>query len=180
MSSSPFSAPTSPIFSGPSPFEPSSSDDQAVEIATSKPTLDASEVEASTTAIEVIVRWGSDILHIEHMEKPRGFSVGESGDFALPSDKLGAASVDLVAIEAGMMYAVVAHGTDAKITKSGRTLSLRDAAEEGIATPGSSGYTSSWSALGSCSRSPPSTPAARSRGRSAPTRARSAARLSAS
>ncbi|NUP07420.1 MAG: energy transducer TonB [Polyangiaceae bacterium] len=136
MSSSPFSSSSASLFSGPSPFDPPSEPEAEAMAEPARPALDASEVESSTGAIEIIVRWGTDILHIEHMEQPRAFSVGEDGDFALPSDKLGVNRAELLAVEAGRAFAIVPLGAHARINRGGRSLTLADAISEGFATAG--------------------------------------------
>lgn len=134
--SAPFSPPSSPLFSGPSPFEPPVSEDvHAQATAPVRPMLDASEVETSSAAIEIIVRWGTDILHIEHMEQPRSFSLGEDGDFALPADKLGMNRAEVAMVEGGRAYALVLSGASSRIAVGGRSLSLEDAVAEGLAVP---------------------------------------------
>ncbi|MBK8942172.1 MAG: AgmX/PglI C-terminal domain-containing protein [Polyangiaceae bacterium] len=134
MSSSPFSSSPSNLFSAPSPFAPETSREEEPVIAVSRPALDATEVETAAAAIEVIVRWGGDILHIEHMERPKSFSVGDDGDFALPSDKLGMSRAQIVSVEGGRACAVVPAGMSAKVSRSGRALSLADAVVEGLAS----------------------------------------------
>lgn len=133
MSSLPFSRPSN-LFSAPSPFAVESAPEVEAVIAPSKPAFDVTEVETAAAAIEVVVRWGGDILHIEHMEQPKSFSVGDDGDFALPSDKLGASRAQIVSVEAGRTCALVPASMSAKVSRAGRSLTLADAIAEGLAS----------------------------------------------
>jgi hypothetical protein len=68
----------------------------------SGPEVPAAEVElAHVEAIEVMVLWGSNVLHVAHLAPPRDFFLGESSesdvcDFLLPAALLGAERVPLV------------------------------------------------------------------------------------
>lgn len=65
------------------------------------PAPSADEVESKAEALEITVRWGQSLLHVEHVSPPRANSLGEGADFFLPSEKLGHDKVELVRIEAG-------------------------------------------------------------------------------
>ncbi|MBK7397865.1 MAG: AgmX/PglI C-terminal domain-containing protein [Myxococcales bacterium] len=59
--------------------------------------LAASEVEDdNTSAIEVMVGWGENLLHVAHLTGKKGFALGEDGDFAVPAEKLGSLRLGLV------------------------------------------------------------------------------------
>ena len=65
--------------------------------------LNPNDVEVpDTTAVEVLVLWGQDVIHVSHVVPPNGFVVGESGedeprcDFSMPEEVLGAPSLRLV------------------------------------------------------------------------------------
>lgn len=137
MATSPFSRPSAPFFtSEKSPFDlPSAAASETYVAPVSLVKLDASEVESTQVAIEVVVRWGQDILHIEHLESPKAFAVGEAADFALPSDKLGMDRAEIVSLQNGRAFAVIMPNASARITVGGRTITLADAIAEGIATP---------------------------------------------
>lgn len=137
MATSPFSPPSAPFFtSEKSPFDPPSAPASETYVAP-LPKLDASEVESTSAAIEVVVRWGQDILHIEHIESPKAFAVGEAADFALPSAKLGMDRAEIVSVQNGRPFAVIMPNATARITVAGRTITLEDAIAEGIAVPSS-------------------------------------------
>jgi hypothetical protein len=56
----------------------------------------------NVTAIEVMVLWGNDVLHVSHVVPPNGFTVGETGvkeaacDFFIPEEILGMPRLTLV------------------------------------------------------------------------------------
>jgi len=101
--------------------------------------VDASEVESTSSAIEVIVRWDDAILHIDHLTPGKSFFVGEeSADVVVPADKLGMPRAALVVAEGGHNVAVILPGATARITTAGRSLELGDAVAEGIAIPSTS------------------------------------------
>lgn len=53
----------------------------------SGPAVSADEVESSKDAIEVKIRWGTQVLEVRHLEaegKRRSFTIGEAGDFVIP------------------------------------------------------------------------------------------------
>jgi hypothetical protein len=136
--SSPFNVPANQLFpTATSPFggPEESAEDQNVTQA--GPTLDASEVESIESAVEVVVRWGGDILHVDHLTPARAFFVGETGDadVLVPADKLGAARAALVSVDGNRVCAVVLPGAAAKISVAGRTMDLKDGVSEGLAFP---------------------------------------------
>lgn len=72
----------------------------------SAPALPAVEVEQGGIAtLEVVVRWGANILQVTHLAVPSTFKVGESADcnFTLPRQKLGCDSVELVRVLGGVL-----------------------------------------------------------------------------
>ncbi len=132
MVSSPFSAPQNPFFVEPNPFGPPSTREN--EARPALPMLDASEVESTDRAIEIVIRWGQDILHIEHLDRPRAFTVGEEGsDFVLPAKSLADKRAPIVHVEGDKVFGVVRSGASAKIVVAGRTLELADAIVEKLA-----------------------------------------------
>jgi hypothetical protein len=69
----------------------------------SVPDIDPAEVElANVEAVEVIVQWGQNVLHVSHLRRDESFRVGEAidkashCDFFIPSEKLGAAILPIV------------------------------------------------------------------------------------
>ena len=75
-------------------------------------------------AIEVMVMWGQNVLHVEHLSPPRSFSVGESGaNFTLAADVLGGRSVlPLVSVDAGVVRVSTPEGEVA--LESGKKVSF--------------------------------------------------------
>lgn len=72
-------------------------------IVKSGPDVPSEEVEiAGSSAIEVTVMWGDSVLHVGHLPRERGFSVGETenkakkADFFLPEEKLGTSELSIV------------------------------------------------------------------------------------
>lgn len=69
----------------------------------SAPDVDPAEVElADVEAVEVMVQWGSNVLHVSHLRRDESFRVGEGidkasqCDFFIPIEKLGAATLPIV------------------------------------------------------------------------------------
>ena len=62
----------------------------------SGPPVSADEVESHVDAIEVTVRWGSQVLSVSHLEHGQSFFVGDGSDLALPEDILGATRAPIV------------------------------------------------------------------------------------
>lgn len=63
-------------------------------------------------SVEVVIRWGHDVLHVVHLTPPRSFLVGEAQgkhrvDFALPEATLGAKRAPVVLARAGGAVALV-------------------------------------------------------------------------
>ena len=67
-------------------------------IAASGPPVDADEVEAPEHAVEVILMWGGNVLHVEHVAEDGSFVVGEGEDvdYLMGSDLLGSSRVSIV------------------------------------------------------------------------------------
>jgi hypothetical protein len=81
----------------------------------SGPSVLAEEVESHLDAIEVKVRWGTQVLSLSHLEAGKGFSVGEGGDFAVPE----AARTSVVESRMGVSYAVIPHDASAVVSMRG-------------------------------------------------------------
>jgi hypothetical protein len=80
----------------------------------SAPDVDPDEVEVSTaTSVEVVVLWGTTVLHVEHLTPPRSFFVGDGSpdggacDYVVPPEKIGAARAPIVLVENGRIDLVV-------------------------------------------------------------------------
>ena len=71
----------------------------------------ASEVEDATLeALEVTVSWGDNVLHTAHLSPPRAFTVGEGGDFLLPTEVIGTSRVELASGMGSAMQVTVPAG----------------------------------------------------------------------
>jgi hypothetical protein len=55
------------------------------------PAVASEEVETPSSAVEVVIKWGATVLHVEHLTPPRSFFVGDAEDktqkcdFSLPA-----------------------------------------------------------------------------------------------
>jgi hypothetical protein len=88
------------------------------------PALRADECELpDVSALEITISWGSNVLHVAHLNPPRAFHVGDASggeevDFVAPSDA--AARWPLVALVGGVPHAIVPAGSDAEIELPGQ------------------------------------------------------------
>jgi hypothetical protein len=75
--------------------------------------VDAAECEAlGTEAVEVMVIWGKNVLHVVHLSPPRAFFVGHGTavDYVLPAELAPFASAALVELSEGVPHAVAPEG----------------------------------------------------------------------
>jgi hypothetical protein len=101
----------------------------------SGPDVPSDEVELPhVQAVEVMVSWGSNVLHVSHLAPPRNFYVGEeqgknfSTDFFIPSEKLGTTRMPVVLADGGSISVVIPQGARGSIEIPGQgKLSLDDA-----------------------------------------------------
>ena len=102
----------------------------------SGPALDASEVESSELATEIVVRWEDTILHVGHLGAGRSFSVGEDAtcDLTIPAERLGSDRLPIVVAEGASSVAVIPSGAEATIEIGGKKLDIAAATAEGIAS----------------------------------------------
>jgi hypothetical protein len=80
----------------------------------SGPDVSPDEVElAHVQAAEVMILWGTNVLHVAHLSPPRNFYVGEEQnkaftvDFFIPAEKLGAARVPVVIADQSTISVVI-------------------------------------------------------------------------
>jgi hypothetical protein len=101
--------------------EESSADatEQCFALVKSGPAVSADEVESHVDAVEVTVRWGSQILSVSHLEHGKSFFVGEATDLALPEDVLGATRAPIVLSRAGGTYVIVPRGARGSVSMRG-------------------------------------------------------------
>jgi hypothetical protein len=132
----PFAAAANPFESAVNPFAAGAAAQRAHEAAyvpddappgtytytmiKSGPDVSADEVELPhVQAVEVMVLWGSNVLHVSHLTPPRNFYVGEEQsknfgcDFFIPSEKLGTTRLPVVVGDRASVSLVIpphAHG----------------------------------------------------------------------
>jgi hypothetical protein len=85
----------------------------------SGPPVAADEVESHVDAVEVTVRWGSQVLSVAHLESGKSFWVGEGADLSLPEDVLGAARAPIVLSRGQGTYVVVPRGARGSVAMRG-------------------------------------------------------------
>lgn len=83
-------------------------DNYTFAMVKSGPAVDPDEVElADVPAVEVMVLWGQNVLHVAHLRRGESFAVGEEQskhlgcDFFIPAEKLGATRLPVVSAEVG-------------------------------------------------------------------------------
>ncbi len=96
--------------------------DEGYAMIKSGPSPHAEEVELThVSAIEVMIKWDTNVLHVAHLSPIRSFFVGERDvkgqacDFLLPADVLGAARTPVVVERAGGAWLVVPRGATGTI-----------------------------------------------------------------
>jgi hypothetical protein len=97
------------------------------------PDVDPAECEIAASAVEIMILWGSSVLHVAHLTPPRSFYVGEEGcDYMLPAEKLGAARMPVIVAgpdgSVSMIIPSNAHGT---LEIAGQSMTVREAVESG-------------------------------------------------
>ena len=104
---------TSPVFdfSAAAPArDANAGEESGYAMLQSGPALRADECELpDVTALEIMISWGSNVLHVAHLNPPRAFHVGddatgESVDFVAPAS---AGRWPLVALVGGVPHAIV-------------------------------------------------------------------------
>ncbi len=76
----------------------------------SGPDVNPVEVESERTATEVMVLWGTNVLHVVHLAPSGSFAVGDDGahcDYFVPSEVLGVASARIAASRDGVTHLLV-------------------------------------------------------------------------
>jgi hypothetical protein len=93
----------------------------------SGPDVAADEVELShVQAVEVMVLWDTNVLHVSHLSPPRNFYVGEeegknfSCDFFIPSEKLGTTRMPVVVGDRASVAVVIPPGARGHIEIAGQ------------------------------------------------------------
>jgi hypothetical protein len=109
----------------------------------SGPAVDPAEVElADVATLEVVIQWGTTVLHVQHLTPPRSFFVGEEEgpgavcDYLVPAEKLGTTRAPVVLVEGGKTYVVVASGASGTIDVPGQSpIAIAEAVRLGRAEP---------------------------------------------
>lgn len=147
----PFSAPP-PAASIPNPFAAAApvamattGDDEDPEnfqygIVASGPPVSPDEVEAPESAVEVVVMWGKQVLHVEHLVPFRTFYVGEAEgkiqpDYLIGSDVLGTSRMPVVVAAGAGAAAVIPQGATGSVTVGDQHLTIADLRAQGKLQP---------------------------------------------
>jgi hypothetical protein len=135
------------------PFAPPPTDDVAPDapegsytyaLVKSAPEVSSEEVEdARASSVEVMIFWGTSVLHVQHLTPPRSFYVGEeaagveSCDFFVPGEALGATRAPVVLVDGhGGVSVVIPRGAGGSIEIPGQPkLDAKNAIAEGRAEP---------------------------------------------
>ncbi|MFT3773536.1 MAG: AgmX/PglI C-terminal domain-containing protein [Minicystis sp.] len=98
------------------------------------PEVPAEECEVAVAAVEIMIRWGTTVLHVAELTPPRSFYVGEDlgkgqpkADFFLPEEKLGTRRMPVVLADNGAVKLVIPAGATGTVTLPGAAAkSVRD------------------------------------------------------
>lgn len=116
------------------------------QLIKSGPDVPADEVESPATAVAVRILWGRNLLHIDHLNPPRSYYVGEDDtagknkalavDYNVPQEKLGASRVPIVIAGAGSSAAVILPNATGTVEVNGQPkMTLQEAISGGMAQP---------------------------------------------
>jgi hypothetical protein len=113
----------------------------AYALVKSGPDVPAEECEVAVAAVEIMVRWGTTVLHVAHLTPPRSFYVGEDqgkdarSDCFVPAEKLGMTRAPIVLVgQGGSLAAVLLPTAKGSIEIAGEpAMSIRQAIESGRA-----------------------------------------------
>ncbi len=95
------------------------------EMLQSGPKPSSDEVETMAPALEVMVAWDDNVLHVSHLSPPRNFYVGEgigkeAADFFIPQEKLPSARMPVAIGDAGSVAVVIPAGATGSIELLGQ------------------------------------------------------------
>jgi hypothetical protein len=116
------------------------------QLIKSGPEVSADEVEvAHLSAIEVMIMWDSNVLHVEHLTPPRSYYVGEEAgqkealcDFFVPSETLGTTRAPIVVARGGSAALIILPRTTGTVDIPGQgKVTLHDLVQQGRARPSS-------------------------------------------
>jgi hypothetical protein len=102
----------------------------------SGPEVSREECEVAAGAVEVKILWAATVLHVAHLSPPGSFYLGETGDYLIPEEKLGASRAPLViADDAGAVRVVLLPGATVTMTIAGAAISTEEARRRGMIRP---------------------------------------------
>jgi FHA domain len=103
----------------------------------SGPDVSTDEVEiAHLQSVEVMILWGSNVLHVSHLTPPRNFYVGEEQgknfacDFFIPSEKLGTTRLPVVIGDRASVAVVIPPGAKGSVELPGMPRMSMDEARQ--------------------------------------------------
>jgi hypothetical protein len=103
----------------------------------SGPDVSSDEVEiAHLQSVEVMILWGSNVLHVSHLTPPRNFYVGEEQgknfacDFFIPSEKLGTTRLPVVIGDRASVAVVIPPGAKGSVEMPGMPRMSMDEARQ--------------------------------------------------
>jgi hypothetical protein len=128
----PFTSGQVAAFASSNPFETVEANDDApmpttYVLSKSGPDVDPREFErVDAQALEVMILWGTSVLHVDHLTPPRSYYVGEEeqknlrNDFLVPQDKLGASRAPVVLTDETGAHLVILPGARGWIETPGQ------------------------------------------------------------
>ncbi len=96
------------------------------EMLKSGPSPTSDEVETMAAAVEVMISWGGNVLHVSHLSPPRNFIVGEPAgdkdkvDFFIPAEKLPQSKMPIVVADAMSVAVVIPPGAGGTVEIAGQ------------------------------------------------------------
>ncbi|HEY5958713.1 MAG TPA: hypothetical protein VIV60_19265, partial [Polyangiaceae bacterium] len=113
------------------------------------PDVNPEEVELpNVAAVEVMVLWGQNVLHVAHLRAGEGFTVGEEQgkhtacDFFIPAEKLGTTRLPLVVADLGGTSVTIPTNARGRVERKGQnTVPFEEMRGQGtLATPTIDGH----------------------------------------
>ena len=126
---SPFGAPAAPARRGGRVAHDAAPGTYTYELMKSGPAVPNDEVELShVPAVEVLVSWDTNVLHVSHLSPPRDFYIGEPNptdkkdktDFFIPEEKLPVRKFPIVVGDAGSVSVVIPPGARGSVEIAGQ------------------------------------------------------------
>ncbi len=134
------SAAPAPLAQTAASSEPEDPEAYQYGIVASGPPVSSDEVESGETAVEVVVMWGKQVLHVEHLEPGRSFYVGEPegkepADYLIGSNVLGTNRMPVTIPGGPTVAAVIPQGATGSVTVGDQTMSIADLRSQGKLQP---------------------------------------------